>query len=94
MASLIINKMGGTLKSSYDVFIIELSSVFCCVIPKCPNFYPLSGVVKGYNNILITNSLSCGFNRSHFMKGSYAIIGLNGPLPLHHIGSNIKTFLG
>jgi hypothetical protein len=65
MASLITNKMGGTPKSSYDVFINELSGVFCFVIPKCPSFYPLSGVVNGYNNILLTSSLSYGFNRSH-----------------------------
>jgi hypothetical protein len=61
MASLITNKMGGTPKSSNDVFINELNGAFCCVIVKCLNFYPLSGVVSGYNNILITSSLSCGF---------------------------------
>ncbi len=78
MASLITNKMGGTPKTIYDVFIIELNIVFCCVIPKCPSLHPLSGVVNGYNNILITSNLSYGFNRSHkfkphFIKGSYAI---------------------
>ncbi len=65
MASLIINKMGGTPKPSYDVFINEFNGVFCYVIPKCPNLHPFSGVINGYNNILITNSLRCGFNRSH-----------------------------
>ncbi len=65
MASLITNKMGGTPKSSYDVFINELNGAFCCVIPKCPSFYPLSDAVSGYNNMLITSSLSCEFNRSH-----------------------------
>jgi len=94
MASLITNKIGGTPKFSYDVFINELSGVFCCVIPKCLIFYPLNGVVNGYNNKLITNSLSCGFNRSyikskpHFMKGLHAIIGSNNPLPLRHINFN------
>jgi len=65
MASLITNKMGGTSKPSYDVFINEFNDVFCCVVPKYPSFYPLSGVVNGYNDILITSSLSCGFDRSY-----------------------------
>jgi hypothetical protein len=65
MASLITNKMGGTFKISDDVFMDELSGVFCCVVPKCPNLYPLSGVVSGYNDILITSSFSCGFDNFH-----------------------------
>jgi hypothetical protein len=65
--------------------------VFFSVIPKCPSLHPLSGVVSGYNNILITNILVLGWIgpikcKPHFIKGSYAIIGLNGPLPLRHIG--------
>ncbi len=65
MASLIINKVGGTPKPNYDVFINELNGVFCHVIPKCLSLHPLSHVINGYKNILITNSLTCGFNRSH-----------------------------
>jgi hypothetical protein len=65
MASLIINKMGGTPKPNYDVFINELNNVFCNVIPKCLSLHPLSGVINGHNDILITSSFNYGFNRSH-----------------------------
>jgi hypothetical protein len=56
--------MGGTSKLSYDVFINEFNGDFCCVVPKCHSLYPLSGVINGYNDILITSNLSCGFDRS------------------------------
>ncbi len=65
MASLITNKMGGTPKPSYDVFINEFSGVFCYVILKCPSLHLVSGEVSGYSNILIISSFSCGFNKSH-----------------------------
>ncbi len=93
MTSLITNKMGGTSKPNYNVFINEFGYVLCCVIPKSLSLYPLNNVVSGYNDILITNILNYGLigpikSKPHFIKGSNAITDLNGPLPLHHIGYN------
>jgi hypothetical protein len=43
----------------------EFGCVILCVIPKSLSLYPLKGVVNGYNDILVTNIFSYGFDRSH-----------------------------
>ncbi len=68
-------------------------TVFFVVLPLKVSFYPLNGVVSGYNDTLVTNILSYELvgpikSKPHFIKSSNAIIGLNGPLPLHHISFN------
>jgi hypothetical protein len=71
----------------------EFGCVLLCVIPKSLNLYRFSGVIISYYDILVTNILNYGLiapikSKLHFTKGSNAITGLSGPLPLHHIRSN------
>jgi len=65
MASLNTNKVVGTSKPTYNVFINEFGCALNCVIPKSISMYPLSGVVNGYNDTLVISILSYGFDRSH-----------------------------
>jgi hypothetical protein len=52
---------------SYKSFVTknEFECAILYVIPKSLSLYPLRGVVNGYNDILVTNILNYGFDRSH-----------------------------
>ncbi len=92
MVTLVTYKVSIVSKLNNDIFINEFDNIFCIVVSKCFSLYSLCGVISSHLDVLISHVSCYQFyvpikSNLHFINSSKTIIDLNGPLPLHHMGS-------